>query len=293
MSILDKIVEEKRRELVEKSSRLPFSDLRTKAENSAPARGFVKSLVSTPQPSIIAEVKRASPSKGIIRSDLDPVETATRYAENGAACISILTDRSFFSGEDAFIEQARAAQSQNKTPILRKEFIIETYQVWESRALGADAILLIAAILDSASLHSLAKEAHVAGLDVLVEVHNQEELKKSVDVIRRLHDEVGTGSFALGINNRDLNTFVTSLETTRVLAGEAKSSLASFSQAVPLVAESGIANARDLQLLTSYGADAFLIGESLVSSGDPGENLAQLIKEFQETSGETLAASGG
>ncbi len=290
MSILEKIVEEKRRELANKTAQLSLAELRARAEASLAPRGFVASLKASARPAIIAEVKRASPSKGIIRADLEPVETAVAYANHGAAAVSILTDRSFFSGEDAYIEQARP---QVGAPLLRQQFLTDSFHVRASRALGAAAILLIVAILQQDTLHALATEARSAGLDLLIEVHSEEELTRAVEVIRSLENSAQDSQVALGINNRDLNTFVTSLETTRVLASEAKSLLASLKSSVPLVAESGIANAMDLQLLTSYGAEAFLIGESLVSSGDPGKNLAKLIEEFQETAGDAVSASGG
>ncbi len=292
MSILDKIVQEKRRELIVAKAARSLEQIRAAAEKAPKPRGFVESLKKTKQPSIIAEIKRASPSKGILRADLDPIETAIAYTENGAACISVLTDRSFFSGENAYVEQVREMQKSKFAPILRKEFIIDSYQVWETLCLGADALLLIVAILDEDSLLSLATEACSAGLDILIEVHNDQELQSAVAVLRSLSENKTTSSrFALGINNRDLNTFVTSLETTKKLAQQARSALGQLSDTVPLVAESGISNANDLKLLRSYGADAFLIGETLVAKGAPGKNLATLIREFQQDDAETVHAS--
>jgi indole-3-glycerol phosphate synthase len=289
MSILDKILHQKRREITRRAADSPLSELQAEAARAPAARGFVKALLACEEPAIIAEIKRASPSKGTIRSDLDPIETAKSYAQNGAACISILTDETFFDGSDRYLRDARALTETASTPLLRKEFIIDSYQVWETRALGADALLLIAAALTPTQLLSLAEEALSANLDILLEVHDEDELLVAAEVIQAisLFEDI-EGRFALGINNRNLDTFEMSLETTGRLAKQAEETTGDTFANIPLVSESGIYTAADMRQLRSYGAKAFLIGESLVASGDPGENLAALILEYQRA-GETVS----
>ncbi len=206
---------------------------------------------------VIAEIKRASPSAGLIREDFDPAWLAASYAAGGATCLSVLTDQQFFKGDDAFVAQARAACD---LPVLRKEFIIDAWQVYQTRAMGADALLLIAAALDVEQLAELSALAESLGLSVLVEVHNEEELERALSVPGRL----------LGINNRDLHRFVTDLDTTLRLAPRVPDDRL-------VVSESGIHSPPDIARLQAGGIGAFLIGESFMRQPDPGQALRQLF----------------
>lgn len=254
--ILDRIVELRRRDVAEARSRVGVAALQAEELYAAPRRGFRAALASRPR-AIIAEVKKASPSKGVIRADFDPVAIARAYEGAGAAAISVLTEERHFQGRPEFLVAVRAATS---LPLLRKDFLFDPYQIHEARAWGADAILLIVAMLDDAALRDLRQCAEDLGLDVLVEVHDRAELD-------RAH---ASGATLIGVNNRDLRTFVTTLETTEALvAARAAGDL--------LVSESGIDGVADIERLERAGVSAFLIGESLMRAADPGAKLRELL----------------
>lgn len=261
-NILKKIVAVKRTEIATSLESLSFEALRQEAERRDPAdaRDFVAALQAKRAaglPAIIAEVKKASPSKGVIREHFVPAEIAASYAAHGAACLSVLTDVQFFQGSVAYLKQARAACG---LPVLRKDFIIDPYQVLEAKAMGADCILLIAAILEPAQMRELEAFAHSLGLAVLVEIHGNDELEAALSLQTPL----------LGINNRDLRTFDTSLDTTLNL-------LAQLPEDKLVVTESGIANAQDVQRLRDAGVPGFLVGEAFMRATDPGKALAELF----------------
>jgi indole-3-glycerol phosphate synthase len=258
--ILKKILDRKREEVASARIATPLSDLRARIADLPATLGFKSSLRKTTaaaKTAIIAEVKKGSPSKGVIRHDFDPLAIASIYAENGAACLSILTDAHFFMGDLAYIPAIR--QSVN-IPLLRKDFIFDPYQVFEARTAGADAILLIAAMLDLSPLRDLASLARELGLDVLMEVHDEGEMETALQ----------TDCELIGINNRNLRTFETSLTTTERLA-----------PLVPperlIVAESGINARKDIERLAGAGAKAFLVGESLMREADIGAKLRELL----------------
>ncbi|MBX3700415.1 MAG: indole-3-glycerol phosphate synthase TrpC [Dokdonella sp.] len=260
MDILHRILARKAEEIAERCARLPLAELAARCADLPPTRGFADALearIAGGHAGVIAEVKKASPSKGVIRADFDPAAIAASYARAGAACLSVLTDADFFHGSEACLQQARAACA---LPVLRKDFTIDPYQVHEARAIGADAILLIVAALDDAALLELTLLASELGLDVLVEVHDEAELERALDLPVRL----------IGVNNRNLRTFETSLETSlrlrpRVAAGRL------------LVAESGIHAPADVAMLRAAGIDAFLVGEAFMRAPDPGAELARLF----------------
>jgi indole-3-glycerol phosphate synthase len=258
--ILQRILASKLREVDEAKTRVPLSQLREAAAVAGAPRGFEKALrakVNEGRPAVIAEIKRASPSKGLIRSDFAPARIALSYEANGAACLSVLTDREFFGGS---AEDLLAARSACALPVLRKDFIVDPYQLHESRAWGADCILLIVAALPENQLKSLEDEAITLGLDVLVECHDAEELK----IALRMRSPL------IGINNRDLRTFDTRLETTlslvdRIPAGRI------------LVTESGIGRPEDVKRLRAAKVSAYLVGSALMAADDPGEALSRLF----------------
>ena len=257
--ILKKIVHRKAEEVRARSERLPLSELIALAGDE-PARGFANALhakIAAGQPAVIAEIKKASPSKGLLRADFRPAEIAVSYARGGAACLSVLTDIDFFQGSDTYLKEARAACA---LPAIRKDFIIDPYQVHEARAMGADCILLIAACLDDVRLRELNALAHDLGMDVLVEVHDALELERALAVPGRL----------VGVNNRNLRTFEVSLETTLALL-----------ESVPvdrlLVTESGILDGCDVARMRAHGVNAFLVGEAFMRADDPGTELARLF----------------
>ena len=279
MSILEQILQAKRIEVDDSQKKESLDDLKKRAKLTSAPRGFVSLINKTQEPAIIAEVKRASPSKGLIRADLDPVKTALAFASNGAAAVSVLTDSQFFSGEKSFIPAIKAefnSASFSPPPILRKDFIIAPYQVWETRAMAADALLLIVAALSENELASLLEETLEAELDVLLEVHNLEELETAVKTLAQsLKLKNNPDRVLLGINNRDLNTFETKLSVTKELSRRLETIRSLYKdhqsiEKIKLVSESGIFTGEDLSLLSSYGAGAFLIGESLVASGIQG-----------------------
>lgn len=257
-TILDRILARKREEIAAfrtATSRAELADAVAAAE--AP-RGFADALRARTPRAVIAEIKKASPSKGLIREDFDVAWLAGRYAAGGAACLSVLTDRDYFRGDNDFLALARAACA---LPVLRKDFIIDPIQVDQSRALGADCILLIAAALSTDLMHELAERAFALGMDVLAEVHDNEELERTLAL---------PAATILGINNRDLRTFDTTLETSVVLR-----------EGIPadrlLVSESGIHDRADLERLAAHDIGVFLIGESFMRQPDPGAAVAALI----------------
>jgi indole-3-glycerol phosphate synthase len=260
--MLDEIIRHKRGEVERARRRVPFDALPRPADLPR-ARDF-RAALDAPGGGlrVIAEVKKASPSRGVIREDFDPVALARAYARNGAAALSVLTDEKYFQGKLEFLERIREAVP---LPILRKDFVIDPYQIRESRARGADAILLIVAALDRAELRSLLAEAREAGFQCLVEVHSEAELDAAVDA----------GAEIIGINNRDLRTFEVDLETTRRLAPKVPAG-------VIAVCESGIHSREDLRSLAASGVRCFLIGESLMRAPDPGARLRELLEEKGE-----------
>lgn len=261
-TILDRILARKREEIAARSRLRSLASLRADCAGAPPVRGFTRALQSrlaAGQSAVIAEIKKASPSKGLIRADFDPPSLARSYARGGAACLSVLTDVDFFQGADAFLQSARAAVS---LPVLRKDFTIDAYQVVEARALGADCILLIVAAFpgQGAKMADLAALARELGMDVLVEVHDGAELDEAL----------GVPDVLLGINNRDLRSFHTTLETTFLL-------LPRIPAGRIVVTESGIAMPEDVAAMRAHGVNAFLVGESLMRAPDPGERLRDLF----------------
>jgi indole-3-glycerol phosphate synthase len=258
--ILTKIVQRKREEVAQRSTGLSLRELVQRAQAAAPVRGFGKALrdrVQAGQSAVIAEIKKASPSKGVLREDFDPVAIARSYQAGGASCLSVLTDVDFFQGADAYLQQARAACT---LPVLRKDFVLDPYQVYEARALGADCILLIVAVLEDELLLELLQLAVQLGMDALLEVHDGSEMERAL----------ATPAPLIGVNNRNLRTFHTSLDTTIDL-------LPGFPQDRVLVTESGIHSRQDVQLMRDNGVHAFLIGEAFMKADDPGERLAELF----------------
>jgi indole-3-glycerol phosphate synthase len=258
--VLERIVTVKRAEVASAKLRVPQAELERRARAAAAPRDFVGALrarISAGRAAVIAEIKRASPSKGVLRPDFDPVSIAQSYENGGAACMSVLTDREFFQGSEEHLKAARAAC---RLPALRKDFVLEPYQVFESRALGADCILLIAAALSREAMRELEEVAVALGMAVLVEVHDGTELDAALELKTPL----------LGINNRNLRNFDTRLETTldllpRVPAGRT------------VVTESGILAPQDVARMRSRGVHAFLVGEAFMRAPDPGEALARLF----------------
>lgn len=258
--ILDQIVADKREHVALQKAGRSLSDLEAAAAVADQPRGFVEALVrrtSAAEPAIIAECKRASPSKGLLREDYEPAEIARSYAANGAACMSVLTDVKFFQGADAHLEAARAAC---KLPVIRKDFMVDPYQIVESRALSADCILLIVSCLSDAQLNELSQTAMALGMDVLVEVHDRTELERAL----RLRVPM------IGINNRDLKRFVTDIETTIGL-------LKDIPDDRLVVTESGIHTPEDVARLRDHDVHAFLVGEAFMRAADPGVRLRELF----------------
>jgi indole-3-glycerol phosphate synthase len=258
--VLQRILARKAEEVAERAARLPLRELSARCADLPATRGFADALeaaIAAGRAGVIAEVKKASPSKGVIRPDFDPAQIARSYERGGAACLSVLTDVDFFQGGDAYLQQARAACA---LPVLRKDFLVDAWQVYESRLLGADCVLLIVAALGDAALAELSHLALELGMDVLVEVHDLDELERALPIAAPL----------LGINNRSLRTFEVSLDTTLALK-----------DAVPadrrLVTESGIHAPADVARMRAAGVDAFLVGEAFMRAPDPGAELARLF----------------
>ena len=258
--ILTKIVGVKREEVAAAIKRKPLSAMRADAESRVLTRDFIGALrakVAVNKAAVIAEVKKASPSKGVLREAFIPADIAQSYAEHGAACLSVLTDVQFFQGSVDCLKQARASCH---LPVLRKDFMVDAYQIYESRAMGADAILLIAACLDDAQMQSFEAIAHDLGMAVLVEVHDASELERALKLKTPL----------VGVNNRNLKTFEVSLDTTLTLM-----------QGLPadrlLVCESGIHTREDVLRMASAGVQAVLVGEAFMRTPEPGETMAKLF----------------
>jgi indole-3-glycerol phosphate synthase len=258
--ILNKIIATKREEIAAGQAQQSFAQLEAQAANQSATRDFVGAIrqkIACGQPAVIAEIKKASPSKGVIRADFRPADIARSYAEHGAACLSVLTDRQYFQGAPEYLQAARAAC---QLPVLRKDFIVDRYQVVEARAMGADCILLIAAALSTAEMQALEAQAMDYGMAVLVEVHNAEELAAALPLRTPL----------LGINNRNLRTFDVSLQTTLDL-------LAGIGEERIVVTESGILRPEDVALMRQHQVNAFLVGEAFMRADEPGEELARLF----------------
>ena len=260
--ILNKIIAVKRQEVAEAIGRKPLAAMRQDAESRVNTRDFVGALrakIAAGKPAVIAEIKKASPSKGVLRADFIPADIAQSYAEFGAACLSVLTDQQFFQGSIDYLKQARASCS---LPVLRKDFIIDAYQVYESRVMGADCILLIAACLDDAQMKAFEALAMSLDMAVLVEVHDETELARALKLKTPL----------IGINNRNLNTFEVSLDVTLSLMSQVPAERL-------LVTESGIMSPADVKRLRDARINAFLVGEAFMRADEPGEALAELFGE--------------
>ena len=258
--ILNKIIATKHQEVAAAKAAKPFSVVEAEALAQPAPRDFVGAIrqkIANGQPAVIAEIKKASPSKGIIRPDFQPAEIARSYATHGAACLSVLTDRDYFQGAPEYLQAARAACD---LPVLRKDFMIDAYQVAEARAMGADCILLIAAALSLQEMQALEAQAHNYGMAVLVEVHNSEELDAALQLKTPL----------LGINNRNLRTFEVTLNTTLGL-------LAHIPAERIVVTESGILKPEDVALMRQNKVEAFLVGEAFMRATEPGVELARVF----------------
>src|SRR3989440_28946 len=258
--VLARILEHKKQEVAAAKAHTPLAALEREARAAPPCRGFERALrakIAQSRPAVIAEVKRASPSRGLIRADFDPARIARSYEASGAACLSVLTDREFFGGS---ADDLRSARSACNLPVLRKDFIVDPYQVFESRAWGADCILLIVGAVGDRETADLEHTARDLGLDVLVECHDAAELDRALALQTPL----------IGVNNRDLRTFETRLETTLALV-----------ERVPkdrlLITESGIVTSSDVARLAASGVSAYLVGSAFMAADDPGEALAKVV----------------
>ena len=258
--ILTQIVAVKHEEVAAARSRKPLAEVRADAESRVLTRDFLGAMrarIAAGRPAVIAEIKKASPSKGVLRADFEPADIAQSYAEHGAACLSVLTDQQFFQGKVDYLKQARASCH---LPVLRKDFVVDAYQVYESRVMGADAVLLIAACLDDAQLRDFEAIALSLDMAVLVEVHDAAELARALRLKTPL----------IGVNNRNLKTFEVSLQTTLDLLREAPADRL-------LVTESGIATRDDVLRLGAAGVNAYLVGEAFLRAAEPGQALAALF----------------
>lgn len=258
--ILKKIIERKYEEVQERSQIMSMQSLLAQADSASPVRGFRQALedkILKGDAAVIAEIKKASPSKGVLRDNFDPASIAQSYEEGGAACLSVLTDADFFQGSEQYFQEARA---NCVLPVIRKDFIIDEYQVAEARSIGADCILLIVSALDDGKMKELHSQSIELGMDVLVEVHDREELERAIMLDANM----------IGINNRNLRTFDVTLETTIKLLEEVPVD-------TTLVTESGIHTAGDVELMRKNNVHAFLIGETFMKEQDPGMKLKELI----------------
>ena len=258
--VLDKIMQHKALEVAQAKQQCSQAELEARLSQASPCRGFSAALqasLALGRVAVIAEIKKASPSKGLIRADFDPAKIAANYQQHGASCLSVLTDAEFFQGSNAYFKQARAACN---IPMLRKDFMLDEYQIVEARAMGADCILLIAAALPDDLMHQLAEKAQQLGMDVLVEVHDEQELQRGLELNMSM----------LGINNRNLRTFETSLDTTLDL-------LSSIPDDIVVVTESGIHSSADVRLMRAHQVNSFLVGEVFMRADDPGQRMAELF----------------
>ena len=258
--ILQKILLRKAEEITEAAAKESLVDLSKRAEAALPVRGFIQAIenkIVAGQPGVIAEIKKASPSKGVMRENFIPADIAKSYERGGAACLSILTDRDFFQGAPEFLMQARESTG---LPVIRKDFIIDPYQVYEARAMNADCILLIVSALGDAMLNELLGLAHHLHMDVLMEVHDRDEMERAIQ----------TGAKLIGVNNRSLRTFDVSLQTTLDM-------LDMLPDDRVLVTESGIHAPDDVKLMRDHNVNAFLVGEAFMRASVPGEKLAELF----------------
>ena len=259
--ILARILARKAEEVAARRARVSDQELIARCADASPPRGFRVALevnIAAGKAAVIAEVKKASPSKGVMRADFHPADIARSYEAGGAACLSVLTDVDFFQGADDYLQQARAACT---LPVLRKDFVIDAYQIHEARALGADCILLIVAALDDAQLVDFSTMAHALGMDVLIEAHDGAELERALATPARL----------VGINNRNLRTFETSLDITLALRARVPAGRL-------LVTESGIHTPADVARMRAADVHAFLVGEAFMRAADPGAELARLFQ---------------
>ncbi|MCU1774651.1 indole-3-glycerol phosphate synthase TrpC [Pseudomonas sp. 13B_3.2_Bac1] len=260
-TVLENILARKVQEVAERSARVSLSELESLAKAADAPRGFAQALLAqakTKQPAVIAEIKKASPSKGVIRENFVPADIAKSYEKGGATCLSVLTDIDYFQGADVYLQQARAAC---KLPVIRKDFMIDPYQIVEARALGADCVLLIVSALDDVKMAELASVAKGVGLDVLVEVHDGDELERALKTL---------DTPLVGVNNRNLHTFDVSLETTLDL-------LPRIPRDRLVITESGILNRADVELMEISDVYAFLVGEAFMRAESPGTELQRLF----------------
>ncbi|NWL75899.1 indole-3-glycerol phosphate synthase TrpC [Pseudomonas taiwanensis] len=260
-TVLEKILARKAEEVAERRARVSLAEVEALARSADAPRGFARALLERAErhePAVIAEVKKASPSKGVLRENFNPALIARSYEAGGAACLSVLTDVDFFQGADAYLQEARAACS---LPVIRKDFMIDPYQVVEARAIGADCILLIVSALDDVRMKELAATAKDVGLDVLVEVHDGDELDRALNCL---------DTPLVGINNRNLHTFEVSLENTLDL-------LPRIPRDRLVITESGILNRADVELMEVSGVYAFLVGEAFMRAEEPGVELGRLF----------------
>lgn len=258
--ILKKILETKGEEVARRKQRNSIADLEGFAENVEKPRGFYRALqskVAAKKPAIIAEIKKASPSQGVIRENFQPVTIGQDYAMNGATCLSVLTDKEYFQGSEVYLQMVR---ERCPLPVLRKDFMIDPYQIHEARALGADCVLLIVAALADSQMQELSDAATKLGMDVLVEVHDAEELQRALQLNTPL----------IGINNRNLRTFATSLQTTLELKSQIPADRL-------IITESGIHTHEDVQLMLDNGIYAFLVGEAFMRAESPGQKMRELF----------------
>lgn len=260
-TVLEKIVTRKHEEVAQRKAQTSIETLLRQAAEADPVRGFARALqerVASKKPAVIAEIKKASPSKGVLREDFNSADIAKSYADAGAACLSVLTDIDFFQGADAYLQEARAAC---ELPVIRKDFMVDPYQIVEARALGADCVLLIAACLDNVQLQELAAAAKEQQLDVLAEVHDAAELERVLEVL---------DTPLVGINNRNLHDFEVSLATTLDL-------LPRIPKDRLVITESGILQRADVELMQINNVYAFLVGEAFMRAKEPGSELARLF----------------
>ena len=258
--ILKKIILRKEQEIAERLQKCSLDEVIKSVTDASPVRGFVNAMkqrISKGEAAVIAEIKKASPSKGIMRENFIPAEIAVSYEKGGASCLSVLTDVDFFQGSDEYLELARAACN---LPVIRKDFMVDPYQVYEARALGADCILLIVAVLSDEQMSSLYHLARELGMDVLIEVHDEEELMRSLPL----------GATLVGINNRNLRNFETSLDTTLNL-------LEKIPEDRIVVTESGINTAEHVKLMRDHHVNAFLVGEAFMRAEEPGDELKKIF----------------